>query len=351
MGFFSSQFSNVVEWNESRDDVMFWMWRNNEIKKNSRLIIRPGQDAIFLYNGKIEGIFEDEGNYEIASEIFPFLTTLSSFKFGFNTPLRAEVLFVNTKEFLIRFGTKTPVYVKTEQLPGGLPIRCFGSFTVKIDDYTSLIEQIAGVKQQFTVEDVKERTIAMLDQLLMKWIAAEGKDVLNLQLSAAEIASGIKTDLDMQLLKIGLTVTGFTISSFTYPENIQEMINKAASFTMVGDVETYTKLSAVEAMSQNPSNVTSQMMQAGLGAAMGSQMMASFNQAPQPQQQVVTPTPSQVQATNGCVGCGHNLAAGAKFCPECGLKVEAKSTKFCTSCGTEQAITAKFCSSCGHNIG
>ena len=59
MGLFGNQFANVVEWEEYRDDVLFWKWSNREIKKGSRLIIRPGQDAIFLYNGKVEGIFTD----------------------------------------------------------------------------------------------------------------------------------------------------------------------------------------------------------------------------------------------------------------------------------------------------
>jgi len=65
MGLFSNQFSNVVEWEEYRDDLMFWKWSNKEIKKGSKLIIRPGQDAIFMYNGKVEGVFKDEGSYDI----------------------------------------------------------------------------------------------------------------------------------------------------------------------------------------------------------------------------------------------------------------------------------------------
>ena len=99
MGLFSKQFANVIEWSEYRDDVIFWKWTNNEIKKDSRLIVHQGQDAIFLYNGRIEGIFTDEGSYEIESQIIPFLSTLKGFKFGFNSGLRAEVLFVNTKIF------------------------------------------------------------------------------------------------------------------------------------------------------------------------------------------------------------------------------------------------------------
>ena len=68
MGLFSNQFANVVEWEEYRDDLLFWKWTNREIKKDSRLIIKPGQDAIFLYNGAVEGIFTESGSYTIDSD-------------------------------------------------------------------------------------------------------------------------------------------------------------------------------------------------------------------------------------------------------------------------------------------
>ena len=102
MGLFSGQLANVVEWEQFRDDMIFWKWDNKEIKKGSKLIIRPGQDAIFMFNGKIEGIFKDEGSFDIESQIIPFLSTLKGFKFGFNSGMRAEVLFVNTKELTVK---------------------------------------------------------------------------------------------------------------------------------------------------------------------------------------------------------------------------------------------------------
>ena len=177
MGLFGNQFANVVEWEEYRDDVLFWKWSNREIKKGSRLIIRPGQDAIFLYNGKVEGIFTDEGSFDIESEIIPFLSTLKGFKFGFNSGIRAEVLFINTKEVTVKWGTKNPINIPAPGLPAGMPIRAFGTFCCKISDHAALIEKIAGVKQQFTIDDVKERVTSMMDQLLMKWISKEGKDL------------------------------------------------------------------------------------------------------------------------------------------------------------------------------
>ncbi len=157
MGLFGGQFANVVEWQEFRDDILFWKWSNKEIKKGSRLIIKPGQDAIFLYNGKVEGVFRDDGSYDIESQIIPFLSTLKGFKFGFNSGLRAEALFINTKEVLVRWGTKNPVLIPAPGLPGGMPVRSFGTFSCKVADYDIFIERIAGIRQQYSVEEVKER--------------------------------------------------------------------------------------------------------------------------------------------------------------------------------------------------
>jgi len=186
-----------------------------------------------MFNGKIEGIFKDEGNYDIESDIVPFLSTLKGFKFGFNSGMRAEVLFINTKEFTVKWGTKNAINIPTPQLPGGMPIRSNGTFTFKVNDYIKLIDKIAGVKDSYLVDDVKLRITAVLDQLLMKWIVKEGKDMFNLQANSFDIAKGIKTDLDMQIFDTGMTVTGFNIMSFNYPEEIQEMINKNASHSIL----------------------------------------------------------------------------------------------------------------------
>ena len=225
--FFRKQFANVVEWQEFRDDMIFYKWKNDEIKKGSRLIIRPGQDAIFLNNGKIEGIFRDEGEYDIESQIIPFLSTLKGIKFGFNSGMRVEVLFVSTKEFVVKWGTPNVINIPAQGFPGGMPVRANGTFTFKVSDYVTLIDQIAGVRDQYLVEDVRLRISAVLDQLLMKWITREGKDMFNLQANSFEIGRGIREDLDMEMMKSGISITGFNIISFNYPKEGQDMIKIA----------------------------------------------------------------------------------------------------------------------------
>ncbi len=321
MGLFSKQFANVVEWQEFRDDMIFYKWSNDEIKKGSRLIIRPGQDAIFLYNGKIEGIFKDEGDYDIESQIIPFLSTLKGFKFGFNSGMRAEVLFVNTKEFIAKWGTQNAINIPTPSLPGGMPIRANGTFTFKVTDYVKLIDKIAGVRTNYAVEDVRLRIVSVLDQLLMKWISKEGKDMFNLQANSFDIASGIKTDLDMQIYDTGLSVTGFNIMSFTYPEEIQAMINKNASHSMVGDLNRYQTIAMTEGVTNGKvkgGGAASDMAGMMMGMTYANQMLQNMNQAAQ--QPNAAPSGQSGTKPNFCPNCGQKTGA-ANFCPNCGQKL------------------------------
>ena len=321
MGLFKNQFANVVEWEEYRDDVLFWKWNNKEIKKGSKLIIRAGQDAIFMFNGKREGIFKDEGSYDIESEIIPFLSTLKGFKFGFNSGLRAEVLFINTKEVTVKWGTKQAINIPHPSLPGGMPIRALGTFNCKISDYITFIDKIAGVKHQFTIDDVKERIVSMLDQLLMKWIVKEGKDMFNLQANSFDISKGICEDLDMEMSKIGVEITNFNIGNFSYPEEVQKMVNKVASQSMVGDIGKYQQVGVIDAMTSGKmgqgSNVASDMAAMQIGMQMGKQMMENMNN-------------QNTSSNNGNAGAP---AQGPKFCPNCGTKTTGG--KFCSECGNK----------------
>ncbi len=323
MGFFKNQLDDVVEWNESTPGVLFWKWTNKEIKKGSVLIVRPGQDAVFMYNGRVEGIFEEEGRFDIESKILPFLSTLAGFRFGFNSGLRAEVVFANTKEVLCKWGTKNPICLPAAGLPGGMPIRAFGTFNVKIADMTTMIDTLAGVKQMFTVDDVKQRIMGSLDQLVMQWIAKEGKDIFNLQMYAGQIAKGIEADLDMDLRKIGISIRDFRIESFSYPEEVKKMQEKAAAQAMIGDVSKYQQLAVADGMGQGgSSNIAGNMMEMSMGMAMGQQMMNQMNGA-------------QVAAAPAAAPSVAPVAGGAspKFCPECGTPTGG--AKFCPNCGTK----------------
>ena len=223
-----------------------------------------------------------------------------------------EVLFVNTKEFNVNWGTKNPIAIPYSGLPGGMPVRAFGNFAFKISDYVCLIDKVAGIKQMYTVDDVKQRVVAVLDQLLMKWISKEGKDMFNLQANAFEISSGIREDLDMQMMKLGIEITDFNIASFSYPEEITKMQNKAASQAMVSDMGKYSQMAMADNIGKGSNNIAGDMMSIQMGMAMGQQMMNNINN------------------NQSSAGAGSGTY---KFCPNCGTPTNG--AKFCSNCGTK----------------
>ena len=318
-----SQLAEVIEWEQYNDETLFWKWTNREIKKGSVLIIRPGQDAIVLYNGRTEGIFRDEGRFDVESQIIPFLSTLQGYKFGFNSGLRAEVLFVNTKELTVKWGTKNAIILPAEGLPGGMPIRAFGTFSCKVADEQVLIEKVAGVQNIFTINDVKARVMSNLDQLLMKWISQEGKDIFHIQSYAQEISKGIASDLDYEMRRIGIGITEFAISSVSYPEEVQAMLEKAASQSMIGDVDKYQQIAMADALSSGNGSAagSAAATMAGLGAGMA---MA---------QQMAGQTQGAAQTAAPAAAASAQQAGGVNFCPNCGQP--ANGAKFCANCGTK----------------
>lgn len=393
MGLFDRQLANIVEWNETKSDVIFYKWANNELKKGSILTIRPGQNAIFLYNGAIEGIFKESGQYDIESQIIPFLSTLKGFKFGFKSSLRAEVVFINVKEFTVKWGCKNPINIPTPGMRGGMPIRCHGTYRFKIEDYICFIEKLAGIKTQYTVQDVREINASQLDSILKSWIIREGKDVYNLIAYSKEITTGVKNDLNEELLQLGMMVTSVVLEDVSYPESVQKMITKNAAYNMVDADSNYQTVSMLENMEKNPSqgnnnamggmaNTMTQMAQMGMGMKMGNQMMDSVqstyngsygnnnNNQNSNKEQVGAFVPNskyekttnkdaegtqEKEGTVKCSKCNADVNANSKFCPSCGNKIEVQAmltatNKFCQNCGAKVNGDTKFCPECGTKL-
>lgn len=158
--------------------------------------------------------------------------------------------------------------------------------------------------------------LSVVDQLLMKWISREGKDIFNLQANAAEISGGICTDLDMQMQLLGIGITGFQIQSVSYPEEVQEMQKKAAAQSMMGDLGRYQQMAMADALTKPGGNAAGQTAASMAGMQMG--MMMGHQMAEQ---------------MAGQTKQGQSAAAGAgpKFCPNCGTSVNG--AKFCSNCG------------------
>ncbi len=305
---------DTIEWEEHRPDVLFFKWKNNEIKKGSRLVIRPGQKAIFYANGKIEGVFEQEGNFDIATEITPFLSTLSGwFELRCDSGLRAEVYFVNAKELLMPWGTRQRIMIPTAEVPSGIPIGCNGNLVVEFRDYLSFISKIAGIRSSYTLGDISERILGEVGPIVSECILGnQGSVGLNalvgLQANSRALSKRICEELDKELFDIGLGVRDVNIISINYPEEVQKMAEKIAGQSFVTNLGKYTTIGMADGMSKGEGgNIAAFGAQAALGAQLAKQMAESL--------------------------------------AEDGSKKEPKAEFFCPTC--RKMVSGKFCSECG----
>ena len=162
----------------------------------------------------------------------------------------------------------------------------------------------------------------------MSWISKEGRDMFNLQADARNIAKGIESDLDMDMRKLGIGISDFKIESFSYPEEIKKMQEKAAAQSMVGDMGKYTQMAAADGMARGGrgGGIASDMVGLQMGMAMGQQMVNQMNVGGFQSQPNMQPN---AQTQGSAAGGGQ----GPKFCPNCGTPTTG--SKFCGNCGNQ----------------
>ena len=324
--FKSKQLSSVIEWDNPEEGVLFHRFDNVELKKGSVCIVRPGQDVIIINSGEVMGVFTKDGRYNVESDIIPFLSTIAGIKFGFDTGRRVEALFVNTKDILQKWGTRSPINIEFPGLPGGIPVRANGNFVCRVDadQYQLLVEKIAGVQTEFTVDELRERLLGTIEQSLMVHLSQMSGTVRNLQAAANEISGAILPEVDAETSKYGIRIVDFKVMSFSYPEGVQEKLEQAAGIGMLGNnVAAYQQVALADGLREGggAAGMAGMFVGAQAGMQMGNNFVAG-QQAPMgqaPQQAA----PQQGQAAGGgfCIKCGTALPVGAAFCPSCGNKV------------------------------
>jgi membrane protease subunit (stomatin/prohibitin family) len=331
------QGKDTIEWEEFRDDVLFYKWPANEIKKGSKLIIRTGQNAIFYANGAIEGIFKDEGNFDIETQITPFLSTLKGvFSLRSDTGMRAEVYFVNSKQLLLPWGTRQRLMIPSPEVPSGIPVGCNGNLVVEFRDYLTFIKKVAGVKATYSLDDINERLMGVMNPIIAECMLGGQQQIgvnvlIGLQQNSRALGKQMAAELDKELLDIGLGVAGVNILSINYPKEVQAMAEKMAAQSFVGDVNKYATIAMADSFGQQGGGgMGAAAAQMGMGLQMGQQMVAGMQQTMQPQMQQQyqqQPMPQQqMQQPQQAAP-----AAGDRFCPACRKMV---ASKFCPDCGT-----------------
>ena len=314
MGLFNQK-KDTVEWIEYRPDVLFYKWKNREIKKGSRLVIRAGQKAIFYSGGRIHGIFENEGTYDIDTQIIPFLTHINAaLHLRSDTGERAEVYFVNSKAPDPKLGHHPAHYDSHPRgCPSGIPVGMNGNMVIYFRDYLAFISKVAGIRDTYSLSDVSERIRGEMSGVVAEAILngerAVGLNVLvGLQANNRTLGKKMAEELDKELFDIGLGVRDVNIISVSYPPEVEKMAEKVAAQSFITDTNKYVTVAAADGMEKGGGV-------AGLGAevAIGAQIAQQLGQQ---NQQQAAPAPNDGLEDRFCTKC-RKMVRG-NFCPYCG---------------------------------
>jgi membrane protease subunit (stomatin/prohibitin family) len=339
-----NQFIEVIEWLDDSKDTLLYRFpvAGQEIKNGAQLIVRESQAAVFVFEGQVGDVFTP-GRYTIDGGNTPILSKLGAWKYGFNSPMKSEVYFVNTKQFTdMKWGTSNPIMLRDQDF-GIVRLRAFGAYSLRVVDPGEFIKEVAGTNAHFQTEDI--------DGQLKRAIVTEFSDALGemkipaLDLAAQykEMGEAIRSKINEDFKAYGLEVTKFYVENISLPPEVEAAMDKRASMGALGDAQKYMQFQAADALRDAAQNEGGGAgLGAGLGAgfAVGGQMANAFGG------QQGGPGSGGQAAGVACPNCGKQNVASAKFCAECGGKMEVAKVP-CVKCGADLREGAKFCSECG----
>jgi membrane protease subunit (stomatin/prohibitin family) len=278
---------DIIEWTDDSTNTMVWRFPRfqNEIKNGAQLTVRESQVAIFVNEGQIADVYKP-GRVKLDTQNMPILTTLKGWKYGFNSPFKVEVYFVNTKNFTDnKWGTKNPIMLRDPEF-GPIRLRAFGTYAIKVVDAGKFIKEIAGTQAHFTTEEVTEQLRNLIVTRFTDALGESKIPILDLAANYDELSKFISSKINPEFAEYGLDVTKFLVENISLPPEVETALDKRSSMGIIGNLSQYAQFQAANAMEQSAKNPGggNAGMEMGMGYVMAQQMGQMFNQNQQNQQ-------------------------------------------------------------------
>ena len=303
------EFIDIVEWTDSTSNTLVWRFERygNEIKMGAQLTVRPGQAAVFVNEGKLADVYAP-GRYELTTQNMPILTTLKGWKYGFESPFKAEVYFVSTRQFTdLKWGTKNPIMLRDAEF-GPVRLRAFGTYAMRAEDPAKLITAIVGTDEHFTTQEITNQLRNIIVTRMSDCLGESKIPVLDLAANYNELGEFLQDRIEPEFENYGLKLTKMLVENVSLPPAVEQALDKRSSMGVIGNLNAYTQFQAANAIEDAANNPGAGGMAAGgmgmgLGFAMANQMGRQMNQPAQaPGPGVPPPMPQPVQfyvALNG----------------------------------------------------
>ena len=273
MDFIKGQFIEVIVWIDDSRDTLSYRFpdENKEIKRGAQLIVRESQVAQFIYLGEFGDTF-GPGKQTLTTDNIPVLTTLQSWKYGFESPFKADVYYVTTRVFPgNKWGTQNPVMMRDLDF-GVVRIRAFGTFDFRIVDPKVFLKEVAGTDDHFRLDEFADTMRSRIVSLFSDALATAKLPVLDLASHYQEVGEALLPIINPILgTKYGLEMTSFVVENVSVPEEVEQAIDKRSSMAAVGNLNDYVKFQMGQGMAQGGSGSAPAEM--AMGFAMAQQMI------------------------------------------------------------------------------
>ncbi|WP_134767226.1 SPFH domain-containing protein [Nocardioides sp. 1609] len=296
------EFIDIIEFLDDSRDTLVWRFprHDNEIKNGAQLVVREGQQAVFVNEGQIADVF-GPGTHSVETKNLPILSTLKGWKYGFDSPFKAEVYFVGTRQYTdMKWGTQNPVTLRDAEF-GMVRLRAFGTYALRITDGAKLLRELVGTDPQFRTEEVSEFLRQSIVSQLGTALAQANVPMLDLAANQQGIADKLALTLSEQLGSMGIEIPRFVIENISLPKEVEEVLDKRTSMGVLGNLDQYAKFQAATAIGDAANNPggAGEGVGLGVGVALGQQMAGALAPQAQPPAQPAQPpaAPAAAPAT------------------------------------------------------
>lgn len=276
MDFIKGELIEIIEWTDDSRDTLSFRWPDDDkqIKNGAQLIVRESQIAQFVYLGQFGDTF-GPGKHTLTTENIPVLSTLQGWKYGFNTPFKADIYYVNTRLFTgNKWGTSNPVMMRDADF-GIVRARAFGVYDFKIVEPKLFLKEVAGSDQHFRLDEFADTMRSRIVSLFSEALAQAKIPVLDVATRYSEVGAALLPLINpVTTSKYGIEFTSFVIENVSVPPEVEQAIDKRSSMAAVGNLNDYVKFQMAQGMGTGQSGgaggFASEM---AVGMAMAQQMM------------------------------------------------------------------------------
>ncbi len=269
---------DIIEWIDDNRHTLVWRFprHRNQIKNGAQLIVRPGQQAIFVRQGQVADVFEP-GQYRLETKNLPVLSRLAGWKYGFDSPFQAEIYFVNTRRITnLKWGTPNPVMMRDPDF-GTIRVRAFGTYTLRAQDPKILLTELVGTDSSFESDEISELLRSIVNSAFADVVAKSEIAVLDLAANYADLGEQIRK-LAVERIddEYGLEIPQLFIVNISVPTEVEQALDVRSSMAAVGDLGRYQAFQLGTAMPVAAANPAGGLAGAGVGLGMGMAIAGSM---------------------------------------------------------------------------